>query len=61
MEGDPIMNFNVYPELSRRCATIPEFVVLLVVLAAATFAFLVFTLWRLAANTIVYFRRRVCK
>ena len=57
MEGDPMLNLNVYHRPSRQAGSVPEFVVVLVVVAAAMLALLVVTLWRLAAKTIAYFGR----
>ena len=58
MEGDPMLNFNVYPGPSRRMGSVPEIVVMLVVAAAAMLALPVVTLGLLAAKTIAHFWRR---
>ena len=61
-----MLNINVYPRPSWRTGSVPELVVMLVVVAAAMLALLVVTLWRLAAGgwrlaakTIAYFGRKV--
>jgi len=52
-----MLNLNVYHGPSRQAGSVPEFVVTIVVVAAAMLALLVVTLWRLAAKTIAYFGR----
>ena len=60
-----MLNLNVYHGPSRQAGSVPEFVVTIVVVAAAMLALLVVTLWRLAAGgwrlaakTIAYFGRK---